>query len=395
MSGQRTRSVLDADHRSAFPNVRGVPWWGAVLIAVTATAAGFAYDAGSSNKELSTVFAALYVTGCVTAVLAVRRSGIFTAVVQPPLILFVSVPGAYFLFHGARWTGVKDILINCGYPLIERFLLMLSTSAVVLVIGVIRRYLGKSKRSAADSDTAGEAAKGRLGRSATPSPRCQASSRGRRRTTRKTNCRGGVVSNRRARRPRIPHHRRGQATGAGHFPAFACGGDRSHRAGRRAPPANPDHSAGARADVRPASSPHIHYAGRPAARPTRTRGRYERPDRYERRPLPTAGPLRAPGSTSAGCPRAAGATTAGPVERTIRRSRRPLPTGHTGRRGHTEPGHTGCHRLAARGRTAVARTIRFRGCAIAAAVRTTKVARNSATPAGPGRGRPRPGSTTS
>ena len=107
-----------------------------MLLAVTLTAIGFAYDAGSGDKELSTVFAASYALGCIFAVLAVRQSGIFTAVIQPPLILFVAVPSAYFLFYGAQLTGIKDTLINFGYPLIERFPLMFFTSAAVLLIGM-------------------------------------------------------------------------------------------------------------------------------------------------------------------------------------------------------------------------------------------------------------------
>ena len=81
------------------------------------------------------------------AVLAVRQSGIFTAVVQPPLILFVAVPSAYFLFHRAEIAGIKDVLINCGYPLIERFLLMFTTSVVVLLIGMARWYFGAANRA--------------------------------------------------------------------------------------------------------------------------------------------------------------------------------------------------------------------------------------------------------
>jgi hypothetical protein len=119
-----------------------------VLLAVTGTAAGFAFDAGS-GKELTTVFSALYVGGCVAAVLAVRQSGVFTAVIQPPLILFCAVPGAYWLFHGAKFTGLKDLLINCGYPLIERFPLMLFTSAGVLAIGTVRWLLARVIRPAA------------------------------------------------------------------------------------------------------------------------------------------------------------------------------------------------------------------------------------------------------
>jgi hypothetical protein len=121
------------------------------LIAVTLTAIGFLYDAGTGNKELSTVFAASYVLGCIFAVLAVRQSGIFTAVIQPPLILFGAVPTAYFLFHGGQLGGLKDLAINCGYPLIERFPLMFFTSAAVLLVGMGRWYYGLSRRDTARS----------------------------------------------------------------------------------------------------------------------------------------------------------------------------------------------------------------------------------------------------
>jgi len=133
-----------------------------MLIAVTATAVGFAFDAGTGHQELTIAFAALYVLGCVTAVLAVRHSGLFAAVIQPPLILFCSVPTAYWLFHDAEYTGIKDTLINYGYPLIERFPLMLFTSAIVLLIGMIRWYLDMRTASAtpqAAPNTAAGAAK--------------------------------------------------------------------------------------------------------------------------------------------------------------------------------------------------------------------------------------------
>jgi hypothetical protein len=113
------------------------------------TAVGFAFNAGSGDKDLSMVFAAAYALGCIFAVLAVRQTGIFTAVIQPPLILFVAVPTSYFLLHGAQFTGIKDTLINFGYPLIERFPLMFFTSAAVLLIGLARWYYGMSSRRGA------------------------------------------------------------------------------------------------------------------------------------------------------------------------------------------------------------------------------------------------------
>ena len=63
------------------------------------------------------------------------------------------MPGAYFSFHGATFTGIKDLLINCGYPLIERFPLMFFTSAAVLLIGMARWYYGVSTRQIAAPKT--------------------------------------------------------------------------------------------------------------------------------------------------------------------------------------------------------------------------------------------------
>jgi hypothetical protein len=126
-----------------------VPWWAALVIAVTATALGYAIDAGMGHKELTHVFAGFYIAGCLAAVLAVRQDGVFTAIIQPPLILFCAVPGAYWMFHGRKIGNLKDLLINCGYPLIERFPLMLGTAGVVLVIGLVRWHFGKSHPTAA------------------------------------------------------------------------------------------------------------------------------------------------------------------------------------------------------------------------------------------------------
>ena len=152
VSGQRALSAMAADHRSALPRIPGIPWWGAVLLAATAAAVGFAYDAGSGDKTLSAAFAVCYAAGCIVAVLAVRQSGLFSAAVQPPLILFIAVPTAYFVFHGSKIMGIKDTLINCGYPLIERFPLMFLTSAAVLLVAMGRWYLAMSARRSASRD---------------------------------------------------------------------------------------------------------------------------------------------------------------------------------------------------------------------------------------------------
>ncbi|WP_322859298.1 DUF6542 domain-containing protein [Mycobacterium europaeum] len=158
MSGQRPTSTVEPSHRSIHPNIPGIPWYAALLLAVTATAIGYGIDSG--HKELTHVFAGFYIAGCVAAVLAVRQDGLFTAIIQPPLILFCAVPGAYWLFHDAKIGHLKDLLINCGYPLIERFPLMLGTAGIVLLIGLVRWYFGQSQRatSAANASDDGESA---------------------------------------------------------------------------------------------------------------------------------------------------------------------------------------------------------------------------------------------
>ena len=99
---QRKVGQISAPHSP----VHGVPWWGAVLIAVSMTLAGLAIEAGWGHQELGSPFAIAYALGCVLAVLAVRRSGIFTAVIQP-LLLFVAVPLAYYLLHNSAFSGLK------------------------------------------------------------------------------------------------------------------------------------------------------------------------------------------------------------------------------------------------------------------------------------------------
>lgn len=136
---------MEPSHRSIHPDIPGVPWYAALLFAVTATAIGYGIDAG--HKELTHVFAGFYIAGCVAAVLAVRQDGLFTAIIQPPLILFCAVPGAYWLFHDGKVGHLKDLLINCGYPLIERFPLMLGTAGIVLLIGLTRWYFGMSHQT--------------------------------------------------------------------------------------------------------------------------------------------------------------------------------------------------------------------------------------------------------
>ena len=133
------RSRVPALQRSILPTVPGVPAWSAVLIAVGCTLLGFLLDASGDNTELTGTFSALYVVGCVAAVLAVRMRGLFTTMVLPPLLLFFAVPLAYRQLSGGG-SGLKDLLLNLAIPLVNRFPTMMVASVLVWAIGAYRTF---------------------------------------------------------------------------------------------------------------------------------------------------------------------------------------------------------------------------------------------------------------
>ncbi|MFF0610365.1 DUF6542 domain-containing protein [Nocardia tengchongensis] len=144
---QRERTEVPPSHRSILPSVPGVTAGVAVLIAVTCTFVGFLIDA-QGGDELTGTFATLYVIGCLLAVSAVRFRGLFTALVLPPLLLFIAVPVSYQLLLGsARSFKLREILLNLAIPLVNRFPTMALATTLVLIVGAVRiamhRYEGK------------------------------------------------------------------------------------------------------------------------------------------------------------------------------------------------------------------------------------------------------------
>lgn len=119
-----------------------------MLVAVTCTVIGFFIDSQSGN-QLTNTFGALYVIGCVIAVLIVRYRGLFTTLVQPPLLLFVAVPVAYQLMLGeSGGLGTKEILLNLVIPLVNRFPTMALATVLVLAIGAGRMVLHRREQEA-------------------------------------------------------------------------------------------------------------------------------------------------------------------------------------------------------------------------------------------------------
>lgn len=146
-TSQRARSGVPLDHRSILATLPGVPAWGAVAIAAGLTFLGFLIDA-ARGTELTGAFAFMYILGCIAGVLLVRFRGLFTAMVQAPLILFVAVPLSYQYFTENAGTSLKDIVLNVAIPLVNRFPLMLLGTVVAVGLGVLRIVLKRQNTHA-------------------------------------------------------------------------------------------------------------------------------------------------------------------------------------------------------------------------------------------------------
>lgn len=176
--------------RSAVPTVPGVPWWGAFAIAVGTTLVGVLID-GMRGEELTSAFTAFYVLGCIAAAVAVRYSGLFTAMAQPPLLLLAAVPLGQELVASGSTNGLKDLALNVAYPLVNRFPAMLLATLAVLAIGGVRIYLVRRTtgvRTRAPRERTGSKARtGRSRAASTPkSPSTQKSPTGAERRRRAT-----------------------------------------------------------------------------------------------------------------------------------------------------------------------------------------------------------------
>jgi hypothetical protein len=150
-ANQTARSTVPLEFRSIVAARRGVAAPVAVLVALGFTGIGIGVDA-LLGSDLTATFSAFYFLGCVAAVLAVRHRGLFTAVVQPPLIMAVSVPVAAVVVSGTSPSSMKDMLLSVAIPLVDRFPVMLAATIVVLMLAVFRWMTGKVAKPSLPED---------------------------------------------------------------------------------------------------------------------------------------------------------------------------------------------------------------------------------------------------
>jgi hypothetical protein len=145
--------------RSVLPTVLGVPPIAAVGLAAALTAIGVLVDL-TRIGNLSTVFTICHISGCVLAVIWVRRNGLFGPMVQPPLLVAAAVPVVVLMAGSPRpGQGVADQLLVIGAPLVNAFPVMAWTTGIVLVIGLLRIVLQRPVSGPSERDAAREAAR--------------------------------------------------------------------------------------------------------------------------------------------------------------------------------------------------------------------------------------------
>jgi len=120
------------------PDRTGIPWWAAVLCALALAATGVFADMERLNR-LGIVFQACYFLGCLLAVVVVQRKGLFAPMVQPPLILAMTVPGVVLAAGSPpKGGGMIATALSVGTPLISGFPTMAITTGITVAIGIFR-----------------------------------------------------------------------------------------------------------------------------------------------------------------------------------------------------------------------------------------------------------------
>lgn len=151
------------DERPIVGTRRGLPWWGAVLLAFGLAAIAAWIDI-QRQDSLGRIYQAAYVLGCLGAVALVRRRNLFGPMVQPPLVFAVTAIGAVVLNQpGSPFSaGLKQLLLSVALPLTSNFPTMAITTGAAVAIGLFRLWLQRDPNPRIRSNRAGREPAGAL-----------------------------------------------------------------------------------------------------------------------------------------------------------------------------------------------------------------------------------------
>lgn len=139
--------------RSLLPSRAGAQWWVAVCVALVLTTVGVFADIQRFH-QLGIVFQACYFLGCLLAVAVVQRKSLFGPMVQPPLILAITVPSVVLLANTVHTKGgATAAALAVGTPLINGFPAMAVTTGAVLAVGIYRLATQRTPATATRPET--------------------------------------------------------------------------------------------------------------------------------------------------------------------------------------------------------------------------------------------------
>lgn len=128
--------------RSAFGTTRSAPWWAASLLPLVLTSVCIVIDLLVQSKP-GLLFVAGYVVSSLLAVALVRRGSLFGPMVQPPLVIAVTIPTLVMVTGTGFDSGDsgRNVMLSVITPLINSFPAMATATVLVLVAGLLRMHV--------------------------------------------------------------------------------------------------------------------------------------------------------------------------------------------------------------------------------------------------------------
>jgi hypothetical protein len=149
---------IDRAHASVVPTLRGLPWYGAVLVALILTVIGAVIGGSDFGNGVPPAIWICFLVGVILAVLAVRRQAVFTAMVQPPLI------GAAVILLAARIIDGQAFVFS-GINVVKCFPLLAVGTGIAVIVGLVRIVAQPLRRTS--TPAAGPVRRAPAGHSAT------------------------------------------------------------------------------------------------------------------------------------------------------------------------------------------------------------------------------------
>lgn len=141
------------------PSLPGIPWWGALLVAVGGAWIAVIATHGVFERDFTLICG----IGALLAIAAVKNRSLFTAAVQPALVMFV-VACTYLFFGPNNASFDRDsIVIEVAVPFVGQFPAMFWIAVISVIAALIRGWLFHTELSLRGTSTTAATKPDRIG----------------------------------------------------------------------------------------------------------------------------------------------------------------------------------------------------------------------------------------